>query len=66
MNCRGLTFMSKFLAMFLENEKKGNCDENLCDVMTVAYKETLAAHHGWFVRRLFGVSAIPTELVNFI
>lgn len=52
---RGLKFMSKFLAIFLEKEKNGIHDENLTDVMTVAYNETLAVHHGWFLRRLFGM-----------
>lgn len=50
---RGLTFMSKFLSIFLENEKKGIHDENLCRIMKVAYEETLAAHHNFAIRILF-------------
>lgn len=48
--------MSKFLAIFIENEKKGVHDENICNIMGQAYEQTLKAHHGWATRFLFGVT----------
>lgn len=54
--CRGLSFMEKFLSLFLENETNGVTDENLCSILGKAYEVSLRTHHGWAVRILFNVS----------
>ena len=62
---RGLSFMSVFLKIFLEKERQESNDENLDQILHIAYERTLKPHHGFVTRILFKVFLIKLLFSSF-